>query len=134
LEKKMTSHAGLPGAVFMGAGTGLLLLFLLTLAIAGLILGGWIPVQTPSSVLSLTACLCAWVGGRVAVNRSRSGTLVAGALTGGMLCVFMAVVCMGMSDAVPVSGPWLTTLVLLLTGGCLAGLMGRRKAKKTRKE
>lgn len=128
-KKKTTERTiGLPGAVLLGAGIALLLLLLLTLATAGLIWGGIIPTKTPSLVLGLLACFCSFLGGRASVRRWKGGTLVAGGLTGLVLCAVLTAACFGTAGGAAFPGPWLLTLALVLAGGCLAGL-GRGKRK-----
>jgi len=129
-KEKTKTGSGLPGAAAFGASVGLLLLLLLALAAAALIWGGAVPSQTPVFALSLLAGLCAFVGGRVSVGRSRGGALVAGGVTGLVLCGVLAAVCLGTSGGIAFPGSWLTTLAALLSGGCLAGLVGRKKNQK----
>ncbi len=113
-------------AVLLGTGVGMLLLLALTLAAAGLIWSGLIPAKTPSLALSLLAGLCAAAGGRAAVRRWKGGTMIAGGLTGLVLCAILAAVCLGTAGHIAFPGPWFATLALLLGGGCLAGL-GRKR-------
>ena len=128
-SKKKPGPGPLPPAVLLGAGVGLVLLFALTLGAAGLILGGVLPPKTPVLALSLLAGLCALTGGRIAVVRSGGGTLIAGGLTGAILCGILAAVCLGTAGAPAFPGPWFATPGAMLAGGCLAGLMGRRKKR-----
>lgn len=126
--KKGTEKGILP-AVLLGAGVGLALLMLLVLAASGLVWCGAVPARTPSLLLSLLAFLCAWIGGRIAVKNSSGGTLVAGGLTGAVLCGVLVILCLGIANDIAFPGPWFTTLVLVLAGGCLSGLMGRKKTR-----
>lgn len=127
--KKKTGPGALPPAVLLGAGASLVLLLVLTLGAAGLILGGVLPPRAPVLVLSLLAGLCALIGGRIAVVRSGGGTLIAGGLTGVILCGILAAVCLGTGGAPAFPGPWFATLGAMLAGSCLAGLMGRGKKR-----
>ena len=127
--KKITGPGSLPPAVLLGAGVSLGLLFVLTLGAAGLILGGVLSPKTPALTLSLLAGLCALIGGRIAVVRSGGGTLIAGGLTGVILCGIPAAVCLGTGATPAFPGPWFATPGAMLAGGCLAGLMGRRKKR-----
>ena len=128
-KKKPKAPGSLPTAVLLGAGISLILVLALTLAAAGLILGGVLPAKAPALVLSLLAGLCALMGGRTAVRRSGGGTLIAGGLTGAALCGLLTAVCLGTGGAPAFPGPWFNTLGAVLAGGCLAGLMGRRKKR-----
>lgn len=130
MEAKKKPRAGsLPPAVLLGSVVGLALLLVLTLGAAGLILGGVLPPKTPVLALSLLAGLCALIGGRVAVVRSGGGTLIAGGLTGIVLCGILTAVCLGTRGAPAFPGPWFATLGAMLAGGCLAGLTGRGKKR-----
>lgn len=122
MEKQKEKKPGLFLALFWGTGVALLLLLLLTLVIAGLIWGGVVPAKSPSLVLSLCACICAFVGGRVAVKHWKGGTMVAGGLTGAILCGVLTAVCLGTTGTVALPGLLFATLALVLAGGCLAGL------------
>lgn len=124
--KKRTEKGILP-AVLLGAGLGLALLLLLVLVTAGLIWCGVVPAKAPSLLLSLLAFLCAWIGGRIAVGRSAGGSLISGGLTGAVLCGVLVILCLGTAGKAAFPGPWFATLALVLAGGGLAGLMGRRK-------
>lgn len=130
MEKKKTAEKRLLPAVLLGAGVSLALLFLLVLVTAALIWCGVVPAKTPSLLLSVLAFLCAWVGGRVAIGKSAGGTLIAGGLTGAVLCGVLIILCMGIAGEAAFPGPWFATLALVLTGGCLSGLMGRKKKRK----
>ena len=61
--------------------------------------------------------------------RSGGGTLIAGGLTGAVLCGLLAAVCLGTGGTPAFPGPWFAALTALLAGGCLAGLAGRRKKR-----
>ncbi len=126
-ERTAGKRPRLPIAVFIGSAAGLLLILLLTLAVSVLVWTGVIPPGIPSSVLILPAFLGAFTGGRIAIRRSASGTLTAGGLTGAVLCALWAAVQAGNRSGHPaLSGSWLTTMALILAGGVLAGLMGRK--------
>ncbi len=129
-RKKKGGPGPLLPAVLLGAGVSLGLLMVLTLGTAGLIRGGVLPPKTPVLALSLLAGLCALIGGRIAVVRSGGGTLIAGGLTGGILCGILAAVCLGTGGAPAFPGPWFATPGAMLAGGCLAGLMGRGKKRQ----
>lgn len=129
MEKKKTAKKRLLPAVLLGAGVGLALLLLLVLATTILIWCGAVPAKTPSLLLSVLAFLCAWIGGRVAVGKAAGGTLIAGGLTGAALCGILLILCLGIAGEPAFPKPWLATLVLVLAGGCLSGLMGRKKKR-----
>lgn len=126
--KKTTGKRLLKG-VLLGVGVGLVLLLLMVLVTAGLIWWGVVPAKTPSLLLSGLAFLCALIGGRVAVRKSSGGTLIAGGLTGAVLCGVMAVICLVFAGEIAFPGPWFATLILLVAGGCLSGLPGRKKKR-----
>ena len=128
-RKKKGGPGPLLPAVLLGAGVSLGLLLVLTLGTAGLIRGGVLPPKTPVLALSLLAGLCALIGGRIAVVRSGGGTLIAGGLTGGILCGILAALCLGTGGAPAFPGPWFATPGAMLAGSCLAGLMGRGKKR-----
>ena len=96
--------------VLLGTGTGLVLLLLLTLLAAGLI----------------------W-SGRVAVNRGSGGSLPMGSAAGGLLCLILGLVCLGTTGTEGFHGQFVGILLMTLAGGCLAGLMGKKKRKKKKR-
>lgn len=120
----------LAGPVLFGAGVGMLLLFLMVLVAAGLIWGGILPGATPSLLLSVCAGVCAFIGGRVAVGRSGRSAMVTAAVTAGILCAIFVAVCLGGTGGIAFPGQWAATVLLLLAGGCLAGMWGKKKKKK----
>ena len=115
--------------VLLGTGTGLVLLLLLTLLAAGLIWSGVLPVSIAGMSLTIAAGLCALVGGRVAVNRGSGGSLPMGSAAGGLLCLILGLVCLGTTGTEGFVG----ILLMTLAGGCLAGLMGKKKRKKKKR-
>ena len=59
----------------------------------------------------------------------------AGAAVGGALCVILVLVCLGTTGTAGFQGQFLGILLMLLAGGCLAGLMGKKKGnRKTKKK
>ena len=116
--------------VLLGTGTGLVLLLLLTLLAAGLIWSGVLPVSIAGMSLTIAAGLCALVGGRVAVNRGSGGSLPMGSAAGGLLCLILGLVCLGTTGTEGFHGQFVGILLMTLAGGCLAGLMGKKKRKK----
>ena len=131
--RKTGSVAGSALAILLGTGIGLLLLLLLVLLSAGLIWSGSLPVSTASILLSVSCGLCALVGGRVAV-RQGSAPMPAGAAVGGGLCLIFVLICLGTTGPEGFHGQFLGSLLLLLAGGCLAGLMGKRQPKRKKKK
>ena len=119
--------------VLLGPGTGLVLLLLLTLLAAGLIWSGVLPVSIAGMSLTIAAGLCALVGGRVAVNRGSGGSLPMGSAAGGLLCLILGLVCLGTTGTEVFHGQFVGILLMTLAGGCLAGLMGKKKRKKKKR-
>ena len=77
--------------------------------------------------------LCALVGGRVAVNRGSGGSLPMGSAAGGLLCLILGLVCLGTTGTEGFHGQFVGILLMTLAGGCLAGLMGKKKRKKKKR-
>ena len=119
--------------VLLGTGTGLVLLLLLTLLAAGLIWSGVLPVSIAGMSLTIAAGLCGLVGGRVAVNRGSGGSLPMGSAAGGLLCLILGLVCLGTTGTEGFHGQFVGILLMTLAGGCLAGLMGKKKRKKKKR-
>ena len=132
--RKSEKTAGMALAILWGTGVGFLLLLLLALLSAGLIWGGILPTTMAGILLTISAGLCALIGGRVAVRKG-SAPMPAGAAVGGALCVILVLVCLGTTGTAGFQGQFLGILLMLLAGGCLAGLMGKKKGnRKTKKK
>ena len=100
---------------------------------AGLIWSGVLPVSIAGMSLTIAAGLCALVGGRVAVNRGSGGSLPMGSAAGGLLCLILGLVCLGTTGTEGFHGQFVGILLMTLAGGCLAGLMGKKKRKKKKR-
>ena len=125
--------AGSALAILLGTGVGLLLLLLLALLSAALIWGGVLSASVGGILLTVSAGICALVGGRVAVRKG-SAPMPAGAAVGGGLCLVLALVCLGTTGTAGFQGQFLGILLMLLAGGCLAGLLGKRTHKSKKKK
>lgn len=134
--KKPERAGGTGIGILLGTGIGLVLLLLLALLAAGLIWSGVLSTSVAGMLLTISAGLSALVGGRVAVGKG-SAPMPAGAAVGGALCVLLVLVCLGTTGTEGFQGQFLGILLMLLAGGCLAGLMGKKtkkgKAKKKKR-
>lgn len=119
----------------LGAGAALLLLLLLMLLMATLILGGVIPETTAGLGMNLCAGVCALVGGRVAVQAGKGQPMVPAAISAGILSLSLVVVSVAMTGQAALHHPFAGNLLMILAGGGIAGLMGRKKktGKKKRR-
>lgn len=127
-------HAGASVvAILLGTGVGLVSLLLLALLSAGLIWGGVLSASMAGVLLTVSAGLCALLGGRVAVGKG-SAPMPTGAAVGGGLCLVLALVCLGTTGTAGFQGQFLGILLMLLAGGCLAGLMGKKTRKSKNKK
>ena len=119
--------------VLFGTGIALILLLLLTLLVAGLILGGIAPAEQAGMALSLCSGICAFVGGRFSVQKGSGQPMLAGAATAVLLCLVMILICLGSGGSISFHAQFAGTLLMLLAGGCLSGLLGTKKKKKRKK-
>lgn len=119
-----------PLPILLGLVCSLALLALVVLLVAGLILGGVLPAASPGLALSVGAGLCALMGSRLAVGKGSGGPILTGSLTAGSLCLVMLLVCVLLRGALAVHGQFIGTLLMVLAGGWLAGLLGKKRAKK----
>lgn len=120
-------------AILLGTGVGLVSLLLLALLSAGLIWGGVLSASMAGVLLTVSAGLCALLGGRVAVGKG-SAPMPAGAAVGGGLCLILALVCLGTTGTAGFQGQFLGILLMLLAGGCLAWPHGKENAEKQEQE
>ena len=119
----------------LGAGVALLLLLLLLLPMAALILGGALPEPAAGLGLNLCAGACALAGGRVAAQTGKGQPMVPAALSAGLLCLCLVAVSAGVTGQAALHPPFAGNLLMILAGGGVAGLMGRKKktGKKKRR-
>lgn len=129
--KKKGERAVLP--VLLGGGLALAGFLLLLLAVAGLMALEVLPADSPSFLLSACAGLWAFLGGRWAVRQGSLAPMVSGGLTGVLLCLILLLPCCWVRGAVAFPGPFAGTLLMVLAGGCLAGLLGKRKPRKKKR-
>ena len=123
-----------PLPILFGAGLSLAMLMLMLLLAAGLILGGALSASAPGMVLSAGAGLCSWVGSRISVGKGRGVPLINGSVTAGILCVILLLVCLGVKGEIAFHSQFIGTLLMILAGGGLAGLMGKKKKKPKKKK
>lgn len=119
----------LRGAVLpacLGAGIALLLLLLLLLLMAALILGGAIPETAAGLGMNLCTGCCAWLGGRFAVQAGKGQPMIPAVISAGILSLSL-VVSVAMTGQAGLHHPFAGNLLMILAGGGLAGLMGRKK-------
>ena len=129
-EGERRSGRGVPSVLpsLFGAGLAFGLVFVLLLAVAAL---SWSGTLTSTDLpAALCAGIAALVGGRFAIRTGEGGPLPTGILTAAFLCVGLLALCLLYGGTVTVSRPLLSTLLLALAGGSLAGLFGRRKGRK----
>lgn len=118
--------------VLLGTGTGLVCFLLLTLLAAGLIWSGVLPVSIAG--MSLTIARGFRLGGRPSCGEQGSGgSLPMGSAAGGLLCLILGLVCLGTTGTEGFHGQFVGILLMTLAGGCLAGLMGKKKRKKKKR-
>lgn len=120
-------------AVLLGSALALVGLLALLLVVAALLAAEVLPADSPSVLLSACAGLCALLGGRVAVQQGSLPPMVSGGITGLILCLVLLLLRTGVGGAVAFPGPFGGTLLMLLAGGCLAGLLGKRKPRKRKR-
>lgn len=120
-------------SVLLGIGLALVALLLLLLALAGLITAEVLPADHPSLLLSAGAGICALFGGRWAVKKGSLPPMVSGGAVGLTLCLVLLLLRVAGGGAAAFPGPFGGTLLLLLAGGCLAGLLGKGKPRKKRR-
>lgn len=130
-----SEHAGVPFlfAPLLGAGFALILLALLLFLTAALVWYGILPPGIPSLPLELLIFVCAWIGGRIAVQKGRGSSVLCGGLTMAFLCGILFL--FSLFSAGNASDPCsqvLMPFLLCLAGGVLAILPGRRSRKKRR--
>lgn len=121
-------------SVLFGSGVALALILLFLLLFAGLISGGILPDGSPSFLLSACAGLAAFAGARCSIQKGSLPPMVSGAVTGGVLCLVILIVCCGYREEIAFHGQFAGTLLMLLAGGCLAGLFGKKKRRNKRKK
>lgn len=133
--KKTGNTTGELLSVLFGSGVALILILLVLLLFAGLISGGILPPTSPSFLLSACAGLCAFVGARLSIQKGRGAfsPAVSGAVTGAVLCLVVMLICFGSRQEIAFHGQFAATLLMILAGGCLAGLFGKKKRRKKRK-
>lgn len=132
ISRKTSDPGGALLGILLGTGVGLALLLVLAFGVAALIWSGVLPAEKTGLILSGLAGLCAFIGGRVAVGKGSGGPMPLGAAAGACLCVLMGAICLGTTGSEGLHGRFLGVLLMLLAGGCLAGLLGRKKKKKKR--
>lgn len=127
-----STNAVLP--VLFGSGVALVLILLILLLFAGLISGGILPASSPSFLLSACAGLCAFVGARFSIQKGSLSPIIAGAVTGAVLCLVVVIISLGCREEIAFHGQFASTLLMLLAGGCFAGLLGKKKRKNKKKK
>ena len=132
-QKKAAPMGGLLSILF-GTACGLVLLLLLALLAAALIWGGLVSETVTNLLLTAAAFLCPFVAGRIAIQKGSGGPpMLVGAGTGGLLCLILVSVCWGTAGTDGFQGLFVSILLMTLAGGCLAGLLGRKRKSKKKK-
>ena len=131
--KKTANTTGAFLPVLFGSGVALILILLVLLLFAGLISGGILPPSSPSFLLSVCAGLCAFVGARFSIQKGSLSPMVSGSVTGAVLCLVVMLISFGCREEIAFHGQFASTLLMLLAGGCLARLFGKKKRKKKKK-
>ena len=116
--------------VLLGSGIAMLLLFLLALVMSGLIWSGALPASNPSMFLTICAGVCAFIGGRIAIQKGSGQPILLGVGTGVVLCIILVAICLGNTGKLAFYPQLAGTLLMILAGGAFAGLLGRKKRKK----
>lgn len=132
--KKTGNTAATIFPILLGSGVALVLILFIFLLIAGFISGGVLPASSPSFLLSVCAGLCAFVGARFSIQRGSLSPMVSGSVTGAVLCLTVMLISFGGREEVAFHGQFASTLLMLLAGGCFAGLLGKKKRKNKKKK
>ena len=111
-------------AILLGGTIGLVALLLLTLLTAALVWSGALPPTMAGILLTGFAGVCAFFGGRIAVQKG----------IGSLLCAVLLVICFSTTGVDGLHGQFLGILLMLLAGGCLAGLLGKHAHKSKKKK
>ena len=127
-KKVESSTVFLPSALF-GVGMAIFLFFLLVFLLAAGIWGG-ILQKPPGLLLPALAGVCAFSGGRFAIKQGKGNTMLVGTAVAILLILTFAAVFLLRSDKPLFYPPFLSILLMILAGGCLAGVMGRKKKTK----
>ncbi|HWS43275.1 MAG TPA: TIGR04086 family membrane protein [Pseudoflavonifractor sp.] len=119
--------------VLLGGAVALLACFLFLLLASVAISRGWLGEDLMYQLTIVGCVLGGFVGGAVAVGRSRSRTLIVGLLVG--VVFFLLLLTVGLlayGSAIPEEGG-LGLLCGALCGGAAAGILGSKPKKKRRK-
>lgn len=121
-------------SILLGTAAGLVFLLLLVLLAAALVWGGLVSETITGPLLTAAAGLSSFVAGRLAIQKGSGGPpMVVGAGTGGLLCVIFVSVCWGSTGVAGFHSLFVSTLLMTMAGGCLAGFLGRKGKRKKKK-
>lgn len=119
--------------VLLGGAIALLASFVFLLVASLAISRGWLGEELMYQLTIVACVLGAFLGGAVAVGRSRARTLIVGLLVGTVLFLLMLTVGFLFYGSVTPEESGLGLLSGALCGGAAAGILGRRPKKKRRK-
>lgn len=119
--------------IFLGGGIALILLVLSAFVLAALIWGCALSPSNSGILLSICGGVSALIGGRIAIQKGSGSVFLTGVLSALFICVIMLIVCVGTRGAFEFNTQFLSTLLMILAGGALAGLLGRKKPKKKKR-
>ena len=105
-------------AILLGGTIGLVALLLLTLLTAALVWSGALPPSMACILRTGFAGVCAFVAGRIAVQKGRGTAMPLGGGVGSLLCAVLLVICFSTTGVDGLHGQFLGILLMLLAGGC----------------
>lgn len=121
-------------SILLGTAVSLVFLLLLVLLAAALVWGGVVSETMTGPLLTAAAGLSSFAAGRLAIQKGSGGPPMAvGAGTGLLLCIIFLSICWGNTGAAGFHSLFVSTLLITMAGGCLAGFLGRKGKRKKKK-
>ena len=120
-------------AILLGGTIGLVALLLLTLLTAALVWSGALPPSMAGILLTGFAGVCCLWGTYRSTGRGGQRPCPGGGV-GSLLCAVLLVICFSTTGVDGLHGQFLGILLMLLAGGCLAGLLGKHAHKSKKKK
>jgi putative membrane protein (TIGR04086 family) len=132
-EEQASALVRLMSGILLGGALALLVCLAVLLICSVGISGGWIGEGNMTQVTLAGCVLGSFVGGLLAVSRSRTRRLLVGLGAGCVFFLLLLLIGVLFYPDVSVDGRGLGLLCASLVGGALAGLLGGRGKKKRRK-